>query len=342
MRVASSSILRSQRRLVHQLSYSQKLDDLDASIHANAALTEKIARLAHHDYPASFPITSSFPQKSNAVSGDVGRVREALKHFVRDWSQEGSQEREKMFSHILEVLERVPGDERKEQRVLVPGAGLGRLAWEISQLAGFDTTANELSYYMILAFRFLLSPTATNRVNQHIIQPYSHWFSHQKSNNALFRSIAFPDALPRLSPTFHLLEEDFLLLQPPSTTPSPHAFYSSEEITSLDAGYDYIVTLFFIDTSLNVISTIQHIHALLRPGGTWINLGPLLWTAGAQAKVELSLEEVLNVVESVGFTLEEMEGGERTKEVPCEYTADRQAMMRWIYRAEFWVARKGK
>lgn len=195
---------------------------------------------------------------------------------------------------------------------------------------------------MILAFRFLLSPSATNRVNQHTIQPYSHWFSHQKSNNALFRSIAFPDALPRLSPTFHLLEEDFLLLQPPSMTPSPHAFYSSEEITHLDTGYDYIVTLFFIDTSLNVISTIQHIHALLRPGGTWINLGPLLWTAGAQAKVELSLEEVLNVAEGVGFTLEEMEGGERTKEVSCEYTADRQAMMRWIYRAEFWVARKGK
>ncbi|KAL4258879.1 Carnosine N-methyltransferase [Pleurotus pulmonarius] len=328
--------LRSQRRLIHQLGYSQKLDALDVSIRANAAITDEIARLAHKDHPASFA------QRGNAVHGDVGRVREALKHFVRDWSEEGKEERGTMFSHIFEVLRRVPEGARREQKVLVPGAGLGRLAWEISQL-GFDTTANELSYYMILALRFLLSPSATNRVNQHTIQPYSHWFSHQRSNSALFRRIAFPDALPRLSPSFHVVEEDFLLLKPPSpTSPSPpHAFYSSKESTYLDTGYDCIVTLFFIDTSLNVISTIEHIHALLRPGGTWINLGPLLWTAGAQARVELSLEEVLRVVESVGFTLEETGGGDRTREVRCEYTADRQAMMEWVYKAEFWVARKG-
>ncbi len=78
--------------------------------------------------------------------------------------------------------------------------------------------------------------------------------------------------------------------------------------------------LFFIDTSLNVISTIQHIHTLFWPGGTWINLGLLLWTAGVQVRVKLLLQEVLRVVESVGFTLEEMEGGERTREVQCEYT----------------------
>ncbi|KAL4259019.1 Carnosine N-methyltransferase [Pleurotus pulmonarius] len=316
MRASSSSILRSQRRLVHQLGYSQKLDALDASIRANAVITDEIARLAHKDHPAFFA------QRGHAMAGDVGRVREALKHFVRDWSEEGKEERETMFSHILEVLRRVPEGARREQKVLVPGAGLGRLAWEISQL-GFDTTANELSYYMILALRFLLSPSATNRVNQHTLQPYSHWFSHQRSNSALFRRIAFPDALPRVSPSFHLLEEDFLLLDPAART------------------YDCIVTLFFIDTSLNVISTIEHIHALLRAGGTWINLGPLLWTAGAQARVELSLEEVVRVAESVGFTLEEMGGGERTREVRCEYTADRQAMMEWVYKAQFWVARKG-
>ena len=28
------------------------------------------------------------------------------------------------------------------------------------------------------------------------------------------------------------------------------------------------------------------------------------------------------------------------KTVPSEYTADTQAMMRWIYQAEFWVATK--
>jgi len=112
-------------------------------------------------------------------------------------------------------------------------------------------------------------------------------------------------------------------------------------------GYDYILTLFFIDTSLDVISTLRKIHTLLRPEGTWINLGPLLWTGGSQAKVELSLEEVESVAEEVGFRFvhvdEGIEGASellRRRVVECEYTADEGAMMRWIYQAEFWVARK--
>jgi carnosine N-methyltransferase len=109
-------------------------------------------------------------------------------------------------------------------------------------------------------------------------------------------------------------------------------------------GYHIITTLFFIDTSLNVIETIEHIYRLLRPGGTWINLGPLLWSGGAQAKVELSLEEVMSVAEAIGFMFDrEIKPDKRSgRTVECEYTADSRAMMQWIYKAEFWVARKPK
>ena len=113
-------------------------------------------------------------------------------------------------------------------------------------------------------------------------------------------------------------------------------------------GYDYIITLFFIDTSLDVISTLRKIHTLLRPEGIWINLGPLLWTSGSQAKVELSLEEVELVAEEIGFRfvpVDDVDEGMQNQHlkrrmVECEYTADKEAMMRWIYQAEFWVARK--
>jgi hypothetical protein len=116
-------------------------------------------------------------------------------------------------------------------------------------------------------------------------------------------------------------------------------------------GYDFVVTLFFIDTSLNIIATLQKIHALLAPGGTWINLGPLLWTGGAEAVMELSLEEVFALAEEVGFTIlgtEKENNGYpvpekmRPRTVECEYTADRSAMMRWLYQAEFWVAMKAE
>lgn len=208
---------------------------------------------------------------------------------------------------------------------------------------GFDTTANELSYYMNLAFRFLLSPETTTSENQHTVRPYAHWFSHQRSNESLFRRISFPDVIPRLGPNFRVVENDFFTISP---TPSQNTtFWINSEIPSGGGDYDYVVTLFFIDTSLDVFATMSHIYSLLRPGGLWINLGPLLWTSGGQAKIELSLDELLRAADEIGFIVL---GGEdenevvRQRTVECEYTGDLTAMMRWIYRAEFWVARKSK
>ncbi|KAF7350813.1 N2227 domain-containing protein [Mycena sanguinolenta] len=284
--------------------------------------------------------TLGYPAKLNRLaeggtSMDLMRARESLKHFIRDWSTDGIREREKIFTPILDVLRMVDVDDRAGKRVLVPGSGLGRLAWEISELGFFETTANELSFFMNLAFRFLLDPETTSIVNQHTIHPYAHWFSHQRSSESLFRAMSFPDALPRLSPRFKLVEKDFLTLRPP---PAPTSTLPGISIP----GYDYIVTLFFIDTSLNIFTTLEQIYDLLRPGGTWINLGPLLWTAGGQAKLELSLDEVLQAAEEFGFVIDPREDGQRSRTVECEYTGDAQAMMRWIYRAEFWVAHRPK
>lgn len=182
---------------------------------------------------------------------------------------------------------------------------------------------------MTLAFRFLASPSTTHTTEQHTICPYAYWFSHQRTNAALFRPVTFPDAVPRLGPHLRLAEGDFLALAPPHGTP----------------GFDAVVTLFFVDTSLNAIATIEHIYALLRPGGRWINLGPLLWPGGAQARVELSLDEVLHLSRLVGFEVEGdgrpvSDDAYRRKTVECEYTGDAEAMMKYIYRAEYWVARK--
>ena len=172
---------------------------------------------------------------------------------------------------------------------------------------------------MNLAFKFLLSPRTTQEVDQHRLHPFIHWWSHQQSTSSTFRRVSFPDVVPRLSDTFHLDEGDFF---------------------NMSSGWSYVVTLFFIDTSLNVIKTIQHIYSLLDPGAIWINLGPLLWASSGVA-LELSLDEVIRVVEFVGFELLPVdESGETVKMVECEYASDSEAMMQWIYRAVFWIARK--
>lgn len=58
--------------------------------------------------------------------------------------------------------------------------------------------------------------------------------------------------------------------------------------------------------------------------------------------MELSLDEVLALARETGFTIAgdsgEVEEKRRQRAVECEYTADKTAMMRWLYQAEFWVA----
>ncbi|KAH8834028.1 N2227-domain-containing protein [Flagelloscypha sp. PMI_526] len=270
---------------------------------------------------APFSLESAYRSYINygsLASAEAGRMRRSHARLGRSDLRlsaaigEGKAERDAFFSPILEYM--LSANQRAQKaRVLLPGCGLGRLAWDLSE-KGFDVYALELSYFQTLALRFLSDPTATSQPDQHSIHPYAYWFSHQKDNNNLFRSVSFPDVVPRFEEgKFTLIEEDFLRHSPPWSKQGQSFWDATSQSGD---GYDYIVTLFFIDTSLNIFSTLHKIYALLKPGGIWINLGPLLWTGNAQAKLELSLTG------------------------KSEYTADREAMMRWIYKAEFWVAEK--
>jgi len=133
--------------------------------------------------------------------------------------------------------------------------------------------------------------------------------------------------LPRYSTHFQIAEGDFLKHKP-----------ANDEL------YDFIVTQFFIDTGSNVVATLQQIKGLLKPGGKWINLGPLLWSGGGSVAMELNLEEVLELAKEVGFEIMidegQVEEKYRRRTVECEYTADRMGTFQRIYHAEFWVAKR--
>lgn len=87
--------------------------------------------------------------------------------------------------------------------------------------------------------------------------------------------------------------------------------------------WDGILTSFFIDTAKNILLYIRTIARILRPGGLWANLGPLLYHFAEmphEVSIELSWEEVRSVIQRY-FTIVKEESKD------AYYTTNYNSMM---------------
>ena len=141
-RRAFGRMTREHRRIGKTVGYLEKLDRLEETNLANAKVMNAISCVSVAYPPDSkepSPRLLSRSRLSTPVcSEEMARVREAMKHFVRDWSNEGQEERDVIFDPILAAIRSwvMPLCTRGtgEVDILVPGSGLGRLAWEVHQL----------------------------------------------------------------------------------------------------------------------------------------------------------------------------------------------------------------
>ncbi|EPQ50789.1 N2227-domain-containing protein [Gloeophyllum trabeum ATCC 11539] len=276
--------------------------------------------------------TASGSQKARRyrpTDNDMDKLRSTLKQFVRDWSEEGKAERHACYKPMQDALQahfaHVPLEERRSVRVLVPGAGMGRLAWDIAK-SGFRCQANEFSHYMLLSSHFILN--RTTEVEQHKIYPYVHSFSNLRSRSSLLRPVLIPDVLPSSLPPnsdFSMVAGDF------------EEVYGSEEEPQSEQ-WDAVLTCFFIDTAKNIVNYLRILHKILAPGGVWINLGPLLWhfenNTTNDPSVELDLEDVKELARKIGFELH------NEKTIETTYVHNKESMLGYAYQAAFWCATK--
>ncbi|CAG8698584.1 30751_t:CDS:10 [Gigaspora margarita] len=228
----------SERHRAFIPSYLEILSKVDQAIIKNHLVLKQIladSRLFTRDDKDSFCPNFQYEKDSSTHSQitdfDMDKLRSTIKQFVREWAAEGQEERDAAYKPLLEALieffKDVPDEERSSIRVLVPGAGLGRLAFDV--------------------------------VKQDQLQP-----------------IYIPDVLPSSIPSgvsFSMVAGDFVEV------------YGDEQ---------YNVTCFFIDTAKNILEYIEIFHRILRPGGLWINLGPLLYhyeNSPDEMSIELSLEQ---------------------------------------------------
>ncbi|KAK4056676.1 hypothetical protein OIO90_002228 [Microbotryomycetes sp. JL221] len=300
--------------------YTDLLNDVDDALLVNHALVRAMADQT--PFPPSPDAALSSPAPTEA---EHERLRSTLRQCVRDWSDAGKEERDSVYVPILEALDEsfrnFDRAARANMRVLVPGAGLARLPWEIIRL-GFSCQANEFSLYMIIASSLFLNNA--ERIDQYTLYPHVHTFSNTRNKQDLLKAITLPDVLATDTNAsqgdFSFAAGDWLEI------------YGNDEDS-----WDSVITCFFIDTARNIVEYLELIWKVLKPGGKWVNCGPTLWhfenTEGARS-IELMLDDVKALARRIGFELTE------EREIETRYTTNQQSMLRYEYSAAFWVATK--
>ncbi|EMD58524.1 hypothetical protein GGP41_005985 [Bipolaris sorokiniana] len=302
---------------------------------------------------------------SRAGQNDLEKARSCVNQFYREWSEQGQEERKACFDPVLSALQgefaqraktadAASEQDRGDFRVLVPGVGLGRLVFDVCR-AGFSVEGNEISYHMLMASALVLNET--KHAHQFSIAPWALGSSNHVSRADQLRTVEIPDVHPAT-----VLGEEQASRVPASDRMSMSmgdfcVVYGRSDYTGV---FDAVTTVFFIDTAPNLIRYIEAVANCLKPGGIWVNLGPLLWHPppprrnhgeedeeeasriesdagiGDPGSFELTNDEVIALVQHLGFNIERQE----TDTIQTGYITNTRSMLQSTYRPSFWLARK--
>lgn len=269
---------------------------------------------------------------------ETDKIRYVLKNLSRDWSVEGKEEREQCYGPILSCLTELLGSDLEASTrsggevappsILIPGAGLGRLCCEVAGL-GMQAQGCEFSYHMLLMSSFVLN--CLGKKDLYTIHPWIHSNCNQRTDEDQLRPVLIPDVSPA-----DIVSGPGLL----SMCAGDFLDVYSEKPGKERQVFDAVVTCFFIDTAHNVLQYLETIHGSLRPGGYWINLGPLLYhwansPADEDMSIELSLDEIRRCALQMGFRLIKEEPG-----LPAGYLMNSKALYNSSYIASFWVMQR--
>ncbi|KAG8528900.1 uncharacterized protein KY384_006589 [Bacidia gigantensis] len=328
----------------------QTFERVDEAIDANADIAYEIIKTSLQSL--GFPPHSIF-WHGCATPSDLDKARSTLRQLYRDWSAEGAHERNACYKPVLKDLDdnfpdNIYRGDKSTVKVLVPGAGLGRLVFEICG-RGYSVEGNEISWHQLMTCNWALNYIPPG--SSYVLRPFATDFSNNISREHQLKAVMIPDVhvgselgdgVAR-SDRMTMTASDFIVL------------YGDRQHQDT---FDAVASVFFVDTAPNVIKYIEVIRNCLKEEGIWINLGPLLWhfaergpptpdehvdpsqmeeRTGIEApgSFELTDEELLLLVENMGFIIEKREilDGQG-------YIQNRHSMLQNTYNCSHWIARK--
>lgn len=300
----------------------------------------------------------------------VGKTRKALHQVAREWSAEGKPERDASFGRILRALaEHLPAkpggeagkggaasaghaaaadsgpDRGSRPRVLVPGAGMGRLVLDVAA-AGYCSVGCEFSYQMLLVGAAML-----NGGRQWPVVPWAEEACNLWDAASQLRRCMVPDVMAE-EVAANASASGWELDMSMAAGEFAEAFAADEHAASFDA----VAACFFLDTAVvpsEYLTTVAHV---LRPGGLLVGVGPLQfhWATPPACskggpKADLAVLGADRWERSVELTWEEMKAAmalaglrlireERLARVP--YCSNPQSMRPNEYGAVLFVAER--
>ena len=312
-------------------NYTERLDKLKKAIWQNYSFLLKVADPYKNMFKLYKGKNGEILMEPLLVEvKDIIKMRSTLRLFTRDWAMDGIEERNSTYKPILNELKNFFEKKTKKEfqdgiNILVPGAGLGRLMYEIAKL-GFKSQGNEFSYYMLLCSNFIFNNTT--KKDEFVLQPFIHSFSNTFNEETPFKKILIPDE--------NLGEE---LSKTDTGEMSMVAGEFCHVYKDKINFFDGIVTCYFIDTANNIIEYIETIHNIVKIGGLWVNFGPLLYHYTEnenEISIELSWEEVKHIIIGYGFEFKKIET------VKTTYSTNKDSMTQRIYNCIFFSAVKIK
>ncbi|KAL3775570.1 hypothetical protein ACHAWO_003750 [Cyclotella atomus] len=231
-------------------------------------------------------------------------AQQVITHTARDWTSASSSCRDATNGWIINAIVRhCTGMD--ELRVLVPGSGLCRLAYDISTCehlgnSGTDVIveANDSSVTMAFAAKSVLElvhEQAVAKIFPFVSDPQRNEIYSAKR----FEMQVFPDenALAAYR-NFYSIKKAC-----PDLTYTVGDFSSTYSHESKRGIYNVVATSFFIDTATNIYEYIFIMKHLLQndKSSIWVNCGPVQWHPCAMLRP--TVDELKDILQACGFQL---------------------------------------
>jgi len=360
--------------LIGTIAYTKRFKDYKEAVIRNQFCLDCILRYSGQSHSQQQQQLDG-GSNSNSLRGDatvadaqMSKISSVLKSLVREWSEDGKIERDMAYGPLKTLIKKylpiqsLPSDDSKKasraiSRIVVPGGGTGRLAFDLAAL-GYSVQGNDFSLYMLLASDFILNNggSVCSPERPLSICPWLLETCNVHKTTDPLRTVKIPD----VDPMIILTSPDEQKMSPAPDFSMAGGDFISVYSNAKEAGqWDCVASCFFLDACPNIVEVLQVIYKMLKPGGLLVNLGPLLyhWSGPPMraddkslqeyrkrydqlddryfTSIDLSYDHVKEILTNVGFQILEEDTG-----VECYYNADQLSMMNTNYQCASFVAKK--